>query len=1202
LIVKDGITDSNPATVTITTIAVLPPTANAGSNQTVSAGTVVSLNGSGTDPQKLQLTFHWSLTTLPANSKATLSSATIANPSFSADLPGTYIAQLQVNNGTMNSNPATVTITATAPSGLQVPANTVVAPGQTMPLNVTLGSPAPAGGLFVSLASSNPSTATVAAAFMIPGGATAPVTTPKVNGVAFGSATITATAVGFPQVTGAVQVTETLSFSPASLAITGLTKGQLYLFIPEAAPSSGVTLNVSSSNPSVATVPSTVVIGPGATNVNVPVTGVSYGSTAIQASGANIAVTTASVTVSAPVATGPPTIAGVSGGNQSTQVSTAFAAPLVVVVKDSNSNPIRGATVTFSTPSSSASGAFGGGVTTAATNASGIATSAAFSANGTAGSYYVAASVSGAVTPAAFFLTNVSAAPSGSTAPAPSATIQPGTPTSFRCSVGTGPGSDTIVSLTWNRADDTDASIVLSRATSVSGTYTPTTLTAHSNIFNDTNAYPGTTYYYKVHASNGGGSSADAGPINCTTIASQANFTAAGSFAVVNTDPWTNTLTWTDSNTVFRYWQVQYSLDGVWFQTVNPLLGATAATGFVHPSLTPATKYWYRVRVTDSSSKYSDWTPPASVTTAARPAGVPLELTNFTCVVNSATSTQCTWTNSGGAGVKIETSAYNNGAPSFSQVVQTPAGATSYTLTTTAETFYYVRARPSNASGNGGYTPVVKIRTASAGSGSPRTYTIDQSGAGGAYTSIGASPIVSGLGPGDVVNIHAGIYHEKFIMSNRGTAAAHITVNCAAGAIIDGTNAVSLAASEQIGNGANFQDLFLVAMSRRSSQSSAGAWSPGYIDFNGCELRNAVNGQTYTSSTGTRTYSTTGCMYIYDGDHITLASNTIHGCSDGIFSAGNNDTRNVENIQVGVCPSGNYIYGNGAVGSATVHNAYQEGINMIYECNKFGDLVAGASATAVAGIKDRSAGLIVRYNKFATAIQENAWVMMGSPQNYATFTVVNPLFNSIQIYGNDFEDLSGPCGTQPNCSSSPALLSSWGNDQGSSSYSGAYRTGPHYFYDNDITLQSNRPTVRYFTLFGPETPVSTIDVRNNVIWNGAVSGSTAGHVYLMNYWAGNMDYFGSNWISSGYYNCSEYQTCRGILGGGSAIVNNGSTNNPGFTTIPESATFNLSLTSSGQALGHGGVLGGNWGAVTEQYVEPNGGQARTNINDLGAYQ
>jgi len=106
----------------------------------------------------------------------------------------------------------------------------------------------------------------------------------------------------------------------------------------------------------------------------------------------------------------------------------------------------------------------------------------------------------------------------------------------------------------------------------------------------------------------------------------------------------------------------------------------------------------------------------------------------------------------------------------------------------------------------------------------------------------------------------------------------------------------------------------------------------------------------------------------------------------------------------------------------------------------------------------------------------------------------------------------------------------------------------------------------------------------------------------MNYWAGNMDYFGSNWISSGYYNCSEYQTCRGILGGGSAIVNNGSTNNPGFTTIPESATFNLSLTSSGQALGHGGVLGGNWGAVTEQYVEPNGGQARTNINDLGAYQ
>jgi hypothetical protein len=405
LIVNDGITNSTPATVTITTTSLLAPTANPGNNQTVSAGTVVSLNGGGTDPQLLPLNYNWSLTTLPPNSKAKLSSATIANPTFTADLPGAYIAQLIVNNGTLSSSPATVTVTASAPAGIQMPVNIVVAPGQSVPLNVTLGSAAPAGGLFVSLASNNPSAATVAAAFIIPGGATAPAIMPKVKGMAFGSATITATAFGFPQATGTVQVTETLSFSPASLTITGTTTSQLFLFIPEGAPAGGVTLNLSSSTPGVATVPATAFIGPGATNTNIPVTGVSGGSTVIHASGANIADTTANVIVNAPVIGGP-SIAVVSGSPQSATINTVFAAPMVVVVKDSSSNPVSGATVTFTAPGSGASGAFAGGVNTAITNASGIATSVAFSANGTFGNYTVTASA-GVAVPASFSLTNL---------------------------------------------------------------------------------------------------------------------------------------------------------------------------------------------------------------------------------------------------------------------------------------------------------------------------------------------------------------------------------------------------------------------------------------------------------------------------------------------------------------------------------------------------------------------------------------------------------------------------------------------------------------------------------------------------------------------------------------------------------------------------------------------------------------------------
>jgi hypothetical protein len=123
--VSDGTTLSQPVTVTVTTNNVLPPTANAGPNQTVNTGAKVQLNGSGTDPQNLALTYTWSLITRPAGSAASLSATNIANPTFVADVAGVYVAQLVVNNGFLSSNPnapsATVTITTAASAPVAVP-------------------------------------------------------------------------------------------------------------------------------------------------------------------------------------------------------------------------------------------------------------------------------------------------------------------------------------------------------------------------------------------------------------------------------------------------------------------------------------------------------------------------------------------------------------------------------------------------------------------------------------------------------------------------------------------------------------------------------------------------------------------------------------------------------------------------------------------------------------------------------------------------------------------------------------------------------------------------------------------------------------------------------------------------------------------------------------------------------------------------
>jgi len=114
----------------------------------------------------------------------------------------------------------------------------------------------------------------------------------------------------------------------------------------------------------------------------------------------------------------PASITATSGTPQSATIDTAFAEPLAATVLDKNSNPVSGATVTFTAPTTGATGTFANGTntTTATTTASGVATSTAFSANGTAGAYTVTATVAGVTAPADFSLTNAAGAPASITA------------------------------------------------------------------------------------------------------------------------------------------------------------------------------------------------------------------------------------------------------------------------------------------------------------------------------------------------------------------------------------------------------------------------------------------------------------------------------------------------------------------------------------------------------------------------------------------------------------------------------------------------------------------------------------------------------------------------------------------------------------------------------------------------------------------
>lgn len=110
--IDDGFLISS-STVSVTVNPVNdPPTAYAGPTQTVKVTSVVALSGSAVDIDSTVFTYNWVFTSVPARSKAALSSTTSATPTFKADKVGTYVLSLVINDGQFSSSPATVTINA----------------------------------------------------------------------------------------------------------------------------------------------------------------------------------------------------------------------------------------------------------------------------------------------------------------------------------------------------------------------------------------------------------------------------------------------------------------------------------------------------------------------------------------------------------------------------------------------------------------------------------------------------------------------------------------------------------------------------------------------------------------------------------------------------------------------------------------------------------------------------------------------------------------------------------------------------------------------------------------------------------------------------------------------------------------------------------------------------------------------------------
>jgi len=239
-------------------------------------------------------------------------------------------------------HPAAVTSLNLNPTGVTF--------GSSFTGTVTLSAAAPAGGAMVTLSSSNPAVVPVPRFLIFAADSTAASFTVWPNWATFTTVTISATGTTtrLAQVTVSGPATLTSLSLPPS--VTSGTTSTGTVMLSSAAPSGGVTVTLSSSNPAVATVPGGVTVAAGGTT-------------------ATFAVATSAVTTATTV-----TISGTSGGvTQSAQLTVTPGTPTLTSLSLQPTSVLGGGTSTGTMTLSAAAPAVGAVVTVSSSNTAVVA-------------------------------------------------------------------------------------------------------------------------------------------------------------------------------------------------------------------------------------------------------------------------------------------------------------------------------------------------------------------------------------------------------------------------------------------------------------------------------------------------------------------------------------------------------------------------------------------------------------------------------------------------------------------------------------------------------------------------------------------------------------------------------------------------------------------------------------------------------------
>jgi parallel beta-helix repeat protein len=376
-------------------------------------------------------------------------------------------------------------------------------------------------------------------------------------------------------------------------------------------------------------------------------------------------------------------------------------------------------------------------------------------------------------------------------------------------------------------------------------------------------------------------------------------------------------------------------------------------------------------------------------------------------------------------------------------------------------------------------------------------------GPGKKYASIGDVPFET-LKGGDTVRIfwRPEPYREKMMISGQGTAEQPVRVCGVAGPrgeqpVIDGKDATTRPQLRFPYDGHQPRGLIIIGHKNGDTYEL----TPKHIVLEGLEVRNASPPNSFKDKAGqVKPYTqVVAGIFVQRAENLTIRGCTVTQNNNGIFMGTGGGVELTKDVLI----EGNHIHGNGNVAGDREHNLYNEVSNITYQYNRFGPTRVGAGGISGSNIKDRSAGVVIRYNW----IEDGAHLIdLVDAQEAAATTVPMPSFHATYVYGNVMIRGKTASGS----------MIHYGGDSGEFKN---YRKGTLYFYNNTLVVKNeNYIDYQKPAVFQISTNDERLVARNN-IFHSTVTATSLRPVILLgarDQVSSGMAVFSNNWVTKGW--------------------------------------------------------------------------------------